>query len=128
MMSFLSATSQTPAGTSDWREVAGDYFSERDAELQKRRWEGVEIGVTDYAKHEAIARQRLEDRKRTHFRSGFGKEQPEPFEGRIVMNPFNHFWGMNNLSHSKPKPTKPLRISDHIPSTPKKEVLENNVF
>ena len=67
MMNFLSATPQTPAGTSDWREVADDYFSQQDAECQKRRWEEVGIGVIDYAKHEAIARQRCEDGKNLLF-------------------------------------------------------------
>ena len=51
MINFLSTTPQTTAGTSDLREVAGDYFSEQDAERQKRRWEGMDIGVIDYAKH-----------------------------------------------------------------------------
>ena len=55
MMNFLSTTSQTPAGTSNWREVAGDHFSEQDAERQKQRWEGADVGVIGYAKHEAIA-------------------------------------------------------------------------
>ena len=63
MMNFLMSTPQAAAGMSDWREVAGNYFSEEDAERQKQHWEGVDTGVIDYVKHEAIARQRCENGK-----------------------------------------------------------------
>ena len=118
-MNFLSATPQTPAGASDWREVAGDYSSEQEAELQKRLWEGVDKGVIDHTK-------RCKDGKDsftfTHC-CCFGVVKPKPFEERFEKNPFNYSAVIYILflSNKEPKPTKPLRISDHIPSTPKKE-------
>ena len=123
-MSFLSATPQTPTRTSDWREVAGDYFSEQDAELQKRHWEGVDKGVIDYAKH-------CEDRRKSFVFTHcclYGMLQPKPFEGRIEINPFDYSWQMKNLLYPKRNPSKPLRIADHIPSTPKKEKHSRTMF
>ena len=47
--------------------------------------------------------------------------QYKPFERKIDTNLFHYIWWMTNLPHPKPKPTKSLRISDHIPSTLKKK-------